>query len=73
MIVLLQNLLVKQWMMQHSIVAIPRMFGLSWLNIYLESSTVFMFGDGKLFKSLKSVNIPAKIGHENIKIIRCYW
>ena len=45
---------------------------LSWLNIYLESSTVFMFGDGKLFKSLKSVNIPAKIGHENIKIIRCY-
>ena len=48
------------------------MFGLSWLNIYLESSTVFMFGDGKLFKSLKSVNIPAKVGHENIKIIRCY-
>ena len=43
--------------------------GLSWLNIYLESVTVVMFGDGKLFNSLKSVNIPAKIGHENIKIL----
>ena len=55
-------------MMQYSIVAIPRMFGLSWLNIYLESSTVFMFGDGKLFKSLKSVNIPAKLVMKILKL-----
>ena len=27
------------------------------------------FGNGKLFKSLKSVTIPAKVGHKNIKIV----
>ena len=57
--------------------------GFSWLNSYLgslidddksnvienESHTVFKFGDGKLFKSLKSVTTPAKIGHKNIKIV----
>ena len=56
---------------------------MSWLNSYLESLTddgkskvtknesytVFKFGDGKSFKSLKSVTIPAKIGHKNIKIV----
>ena len=57
--------------------------GLSWLNSYLESltdddkskvtesesHTVFKFGDGKLFNSLKSVTIPAKIDHKNIKMV----
>ena len=57
--------------------------GFFWLNSYLgslidddksivienESHTVFKFGDGKLFKSLKSVTTPAKIGHKNIKIV----
>ena len=52
--------------------------GLSWLNSYLESltdddkskvienesHTVFKLGDGKSFKSLKSVTIPAKAGHK---------
>ena len=58
--------------------------GLYWcLNSYLESLTddeiskvieneshrVFKFGDHKLLKSLKSVTIPAKIGHKNAKIV----
>ena len=57
--------------------------GLSWLNSYLESltddkkskvienesHTVFKLGDEILFNSLKSVTIPAKIGHKNIKIV----
>ena len=57
--------------------------GLSWLNSYLESltddkkskvienesHTVFKLGDEISFNSLKSVTIPAKIGHKNIKIV----
>ena len=57
--------------------------GFSWLKSYLElltddhkskviqneSHTGFKFGDGKSFKSLKLVIIPAKIGHNNIKIV----
>ena len=56
---------------------------LSWLNSYLESlpnddkskvmqnesHTVFKFGDGKLFNSLKSVTIPAKIGHNRTILV----
>ena len=57
---------------------------LSWLNSYLESlpnddkskvmqnesHTVFKFGDGKLFNSLKSVTIPAKIGHNRTILVK---
>ena len=74
MVVILRNLLVLNSGCTETVC------GLFWLNIYLEwltdddrsrvieneSHTVFKFGDGKSFNSLKSVTIPAKIGHKNI-------